>query len=70
MGRISYDISLKKKGFQIIEVVKFDLNYLPKVHVDNKARAFRDIHGSMLMLHGVNVVVKSKPFLPNLKENN
>ena len=37
---------------------------LSKVYIDNEEGVFRDVNGSMIIFHGVNVVFKSHPYLP------
>ena len=39
---------------------------LPKLWVDEKTRTVRDEFGSHVILHGVNVVFKHHPYLPDM----
>ena len=40
---------------------------LPKLWVDTKTRAVRDEFGAHVILHGVNVVYKHHPYIPDME---
>ena len=40
---------------------------LPKLWVDEKTRTVRDEFGSHVILHGVNVVFKHYPYIPDME---
>ena len=39
---------------------------LPKLWVDEKTKTVRDEFGSHVILHGVNVVYKAHPYIPDM----
>ena len=44
------------------------ITQLPRIRVDPVERVMRDEYGSQVVFHGVNVVYKEKPYLPNLDD--
>lgn len=64
---LSFKIIFTKFALFILSFYFFQ-SYNSKIIIDPRSKTLRDEHNSSIILHGVNVVVKLPPYLPDLEK--